>query len=52
MTALEACICSMRLKPRNIGAAWRAARRRLRFSAPVTDEAPNATRRPPARSIP
>ena len=49
ITALLADICLIRLK-RGIESAARAAVTRLRFSPDTTDEAPNATRRPPARS--
>ena len=51
MIDLEASICSIRLKPRSIGSACGAAFSRLRLCPGITDDAPNATSRPPARSI-
>jgi hypothetical protein len=52
MTALESDICFMRSKPRRIRSAWGAAFSRFRLSPVTTLDAPKATRRPPARSMP
>jgi len=49
ITDFDALICLIRLK-RGIRAALRSAVTRLRFSPEVTDEAPNATSRPPGFS--
>ena len=49
ITDLDADICLIRLK-RGMRIAARAAVTMLRFSPDITDDAPKATSRPPARS--
>ena len=49
ITAFDSDICLIRLK-RGMRATARSAVTRLRRSPETTEEAPNATRRPPGRS--